>query len=66
MIRLSGSSMIIVGFVLVLSGAILPWLIKLRVLPSTWALLFFSFAASTAGVLLGIAGTAYYVRTHRK
>jgi hypothetical protein len=58
--------MILIGFVLVLAGAVVPWLIRLRFLPSNWPLLFLSFTASTAGVLLGIAGSAYYVRTHRK
>lgn len=58
--------MIGVGFLLVLAGAAIPWLIMLHVIPSTFALNFLSFAASFLGLMLGIAGTAMYVRVRRK
>ena len=54
------------GFVLVLLGAIFPWLMVLGYIRSTFALNFGSFAASMVGLLLGVAGVAYYVRLRRK
>ncbi len=54
------------GFVLVLLGAIMPLLMVLQIIRSTWALNFFSFAASLSGLFLGIIGAAYYVRLHRR
>lgn len=63
--RFSPGPMILVGFLLVLVGAVLPWLIVLQVIPSSFALNFISFAASMLGLMLGIAGTAYIVRLRR-
>ena len=63
--RFSPGPMILIGFLLVLAGAVIPWLIVLQVIPSTWALNFLSFAASMLGLMLGIAGTAYIVRLRR-
>jgi hypothetical protein len=58
--------MILIGFVLVLAGAVIPWLIVLQVIPSSFGLNFASFAASIIGLMLGIAGVAYYVSVRRK
>ncbi len=58
--------LILIGFLLVLSGAMLPWLIVLRVLESTLFLNFFSFTASVAGLFLGMIGSATYVREYRR
>jgi hypothetical protein len=57
--------MIGIGFLLVLAGAVIPWLIVLQVIPSTWALNFLSFGASMVGLMLGVAGTAYLVRLRK-
>ena len=57
--------LIIIGFVMVLSAAILSWLIFLRILPSTFLLDFFTFGMSVLGVLLGVAGSASYVKAAR-
>jgi membrane-anchored protein YejM (alkaline phosphatase superfamily) len=54
------------GFFLVVLGVVLPWLMFLRIIQSTWVLVFLSFIASLAGVILGVVGAAYYVRLHRK
>jgi len=58
--------LIIVGFVLVLAAAILSWLIFLRILPSTYLLDFFTFGISVLGLLLGVAGSASYVKAARE
>lgn len=57
---------LLIGFVLVLAGAVLPWLTVLQIIPSNFAILFFSFGASLVGVFLGIIGAAWYTMEHRK
>lgn len=49
------------GFVLVLIGAVLPFMILLRLLPSTFFLNFLAYGASIAGIFLGVIGVATYV-----
>ena len=53
---------ILIGFLLVLLGAVIPWLIILRVIPSTFFLNFFAYAASISGLFMGIIGVAFYTR----
>ena len=53
------------GFVLVLTGFVLPFLMVIRVVPSNLFLSFISYAASVAGLFLGLIGAALYVRTYR-
>jgi len=53
--------LIIVGFFLVLLGAVLPFLILLQLVPSTFFLNFLAFGASVAGIFLGVIGVATYV-----
>ncbi len=57
---------IIGGFVLVLTGAAIPWLIVLRFIPSTFFLNFFAFGCTVLGLLLGVVGAAYLVRGRRR
>ncbi len=54
------------GFVLVLIGFILPFLMVIQVVPSNLILSFFSYGASVIGLFLGLIGAALYVRTYRK
>jgi hypothetical protein len=61
-----GRPIIVAGFVLVLLGAVLPFLIVSKVLESTFFLNLFSYSASVAGMFLGFIGAALYVREHRK
>lgn len=56
---------IVIGFFCVLLGAILPFLIILGFLPSTFFLNFLAYGVSTAGIFLGVIGVATYVRKHR-
>lgn len=55
-----------VGFILVLIGAVLPFLIVIRVIESTFLLNFIAFVASTSGIFLGVIGTATYVADKRR
>jgi len=57
---------ILIGFLLVLLGAAIPWLMVLQVIRSTFALNFLAAGASTAGLILGVIGAAYYVRLHKR
>jgi hypothetical protein len=51
--------------VLVTLGMVLPFLMVMKVLESTFFLNFFSFAASVAGLFLGIIGGATFVKMKR-
>jgi len=64
--NLSGKNIILVGFFLVLLGFVLPFLIVLKVVESSFFLNFLSFTASVAGLFLGLIGTALYVREHKR
>jgi len=58
-------ALILIGFVLVLMGAVLPFLIILRVFESTFFLNFFAYGSSMAGLFLGVIGASMYVNEHR-
>lgn len=53
--------MIAVGFVLVIAGAVLPFLMVQQILRSTLFLNFLAFALSVSGLFLGLVGAAMYV-----
>ena len=59
-------NIILIGFVLVLIGFVVPLLMTLRAIPSTWFLNFLSFAASICGLFLGLIGAAWYTRIGRE
>jgi len=63
--KMRGEYLILIGFVLVLLGAILPFLMVMKILPSTIFLNFFSYTVSVVGLFLGITGSAYIVRYRR-
>jgi len=54
------------GFLLVLAGAVLPFLMVIHLLKSTFFLNFFSYTASLVGIILGLIGSAMYVRLKKK
>ncbi|MCB8985701.1 MAG: hypothetical protein H6659_17875 [Ardenticatenaceae bacterium] len=58
--------LILVGFFLVLAGAVLPFLILMGVLESTFFWNFLAFVTSVVGVFLGILGSAMYVGQKRR
>ena len=57
--------MILIGLVLVLAGAVLPFLMLMRVLQSTFLLNFFAYGASIVGLFLGLLGSATIVQQGR-
>lgn len=59
---LSPLKIILIGFALVVLGVVLPFLMVLHILESTFFLNFLSYGASIAGLFLGLIGSAYYVR----
>ncbi len=66
MIRLSSRNILWIGFFLVLLGFVLPLLIVIKVLESTFFLNFFSFIVSVAGLFLGLLGAAQYALEYRR
>ena len=61
-----GEYLILTGFVMVLLGAILPFLMVMKILTSTMFLNFFSYTVSVAGLFMGLVGCAFFVRYHKK
>jgi len=57
---------LLLGIVLMLAGVLFPFLMTLQILRSTFALNFFSYTASTLGLILGIVGVAFYARKGMK
>jgi hypothetical protein len=55
-----------IGFVLVMAGWILPVLMVMQVIESTFFLNFFSYAASVVGLMLGVVGSISYISRYRK
>ena len=58
--------MVSLGLTLMLLGIILPFLMLIHVLESTFFLNFFSWGASVGGMFLGVIGVATWVRTKSK
>ena len=65
MIELDPRAIIAIGFVLVLLGFVVPFLMVAGFIKSSLALSFASYAASTAGVFLGLIGGALYIRSEK-
>jgi len=53
------------GLILMILGVVIPFLILIRVLESTFFLNFFSWGASVGGLFLGIIGVATWVRKRK-
>ncbi len=58
--------LVAVGFVCVLIGAVLPFLIVLRYVPSTFTLNILAYVLSTAGIFMAVIGVAMHVGQARK
>ena len=54
------------GLILMILGIVIPFLIVIRVIDSTFFLNFFSWGASVAGLFLGIIGVATWVRKRKE
>jgi hypothetical protein len=56
-----------IGFGLLVIGVLLPLLMVMRILPSTFFLNFFAFGSSFLGLMLGIIGSVtYLIRSRSK
>lgn len=54
--------MLIIASVMLVVGAVLPFLILIHLVPSTFLLNFLSYGVSVGGLFLGTIGIAHYVR----
>lgn len=57
--------MILIGGALVITGAVLPFLMVLQEMKTTFFWAFFSYGASIVGLFLGMWGAFSYVRVER-
>jgi len=58
--------LIVIGFFLVLAGWVLPFLMVLHYIPSTFFLDFLTYAMGVAGLFMGIIGAASYYKLKKK
>jgi hypothetical protein len=61
----SPKTTLVIGIFLMLAGAILPFLMVIHILESTFFLNFVSFGAQVAGLFLGFIGSVMYIRMKR-
>jgi hypothetical protein len=57
---------IFIGFLMVLFGFIVPFLMVIKVMEASFFWGFLSYGVSVAGLFLGLIGASLYVRVHRK
>ena len=62
----SSRFLLTLGLILLIGGWIIPLLIIMRVIPSTFLLNFFSWGMSVAGLFLGFIGGAMWVRMNKE
>jgi len=58
--------LLVIGFFLVLMGVILPYLMVVHLVKTTYFLSFVSWGSTVSGLFLGLLGSAYYSRVHKK
>ena len=58
--------LILIGFFLVLFGFIIPWLMILDIVESTFWLSFLTYGAQVSGLILGIMGAAMLAGARKK
>ncbi|MCS7240802.1 MAG: hypothetical protein NZ651_06130 [Candidatus Bipolaricaulota bacterium] len=58
--------LIMLGVIALVVGALLPFLMVLRIIASTLGLNFLAFACQVGGLFLGLIGLANYVRPGRR
>lgn len=66
MFRLSSKQLISIGVLLLIAGVVLPLLMVIRVIPSTYFINFFAFASSLAGMVLDFLGLFSAVKLKRE
>ena len=57
--------LIFIGFLLSLTGVILPFLMVMHIISSTFFLNFFAYSVSLGGLFLGVIGASRYIRENR-
>ena len=60
--KLTPVQFLLIGFFLVTYGMVVPWLMVLQIIPSTYFLSFSSYVATFTGLIFGTVGIATYVR----
>jgi len=66
MTNLSPLQLILLGFLLLVLGFLLPFLMVLQLLESTLLWNFVAYLASFFGLIIGLIGVVTYTRLHRK
>jgi hypothetical protein len=64
--RFNPIHILLFAFFLLLIGVILPFLMVIHVIESTFFLNFFAYGSSTLGLMLGVVGIGMYSRKGRK
>jgi hypothetical protein len=57
--------LLILGFLLVTAGMVLPYLMVVQLLPASFLLSFLSYAFTTGGMFLGLIGAATYMKQRK-
>ena len=65
MFRFSSTQMIIAAVVLLITGVVLPFLMVIKTIPSTFFLNFFAYGSSLIGMVLGFLGLFSVVKIKR-
>ena len=66
MMRIDSLHLIYIGAGLLLLGMVLPLLMVMKIITSTFFLNFFAYAASTTGFFMGLIGAMSYVKEKKK
>jgi len=66
LLRLSGKQILIIGFIMVLFGFLMPWLMILGYVETTFFLSFLTYGVSLTGMILGVVGAAMLGLQRRK
>jgi hypothetical protein len=64
--RLTPAKILLIAFGLLLAGWILPVLMVMQIIPSTYFLNFFSYTAQLLGTILGFIGTLSIISRSRR
>jgi hypothetical protein len=64
--EISPRLILFIGFLLVLAGAVLPFLMLLQIFPASFWLGALSYTTTISGLFLGLIGAASYVQLNRR
>jgi len=64
--KLTPTQFVVLGFLLVTYGMVMPWLMVLQIIEATFFLSFTSYIATFTGLLFGVVGVATYYRERRR